>query len=57
MFSKIKKWPEKQLNYSLALFETSSHQTVLILNRLLSSNRHYHEIDNVPALKLYKKDQ
>ena len=30
---KIKNWPEKQLNYTLALFKTSSHRTGLILKR------------------------
>ena len=35
MFSKIKKRPEKQLNYTLALFKTYSHRTGLINNRLL----------------------
>ena len=32
---KIKNWPEKRLNYALALFKTNSYQTGLILKRLL----------------------
>ena len=34
-FGAKKKRPEKQLNYTLALFEMSSHRTGLILKRLL----------------------
>ena len=51
------KWPEKQLNYTLALFKTSSHQTDLILSRLLKYDTLAQTVTYRPALKLYTIDQ
>ena len=57
LFSKIENWLEKQLNYTLALFKTSSHQTGLILNRLLKYDTLAQTVTyrdrHVPTLKLY----
>ena len=45
LFSKLKKWPEKQLNYTMALFKTSSHRTEIALK--------FDTLAHVAALKLY----